>query len=43
MSLLEFCHSGRTPAADVLNVMADVIGFCGKLLVLSVMADVIRL
>jgi hypothetical protein len=27
---------GRTPAAVVLSVMADVIGFCGKLLVLSV-------
>jgi hypothetical protein len=34
---------GKTPAAVVLSVMADVIGFCGKLLVLSVMADVIRL
>jgi hypothetical protein len=27
---------GRTPAAVVFSVMADVIGFCGKLLVLSV-------
>jgi hypothetical protein len=29
-------NSGRTPAAVVLSVMADVIGFFGKLLVLSV-------
>jgi hypothetical protein len=36
MSLPRFCHTGRTPAAVVLSVMADVIGFCGKLLVLSV-------
>jgi hypothetical protein len=43
MSLPEFCHTGKTPAAVVLSVMADVIGFCGKLLVLSVVADVIRL
>jgi hypothetical protein len=28
-------HTGRTPAAVVVSVMADVIGFCGKLLVLS--------
>jgi hypothetical protein len=41
MSLPEFCHTGRTPAAVVLSVMADVIGFCGNFLVLSVMADVI--
>jgi hypothetical protein len=39
-------YSGRTPAALVLSVMglmADVIGFCVKLLMLSVMADVIPL
>jgi hypothetical protein len=36
MSRPEFCHSGRTPAAVVLSVMAVVIRFCGKLLVLSV-------
>jgi hypothetical protein len=41
MSLPEFCHTGRTQAAVVLSVMADVIGFCSKLLLLSVMADVI--
>jgi hypothetical protein len=28
--------TGRTSAAVVLSVMTDVIGFCGKLLVLSV-------
>jgi hypothetical protein len=36
MSLPEFCHCGRTPAAVVLSVIADVIGLCVKLLVLSV-------
>jgi hypothetical protein len=36
MSLPEFCNTGRTPAAVVLSVMADVVGFYGKLLVLSV-------
>jgi hypothetical protein len=34
--LPQWQNSGRTPAAVVLSVMADVIGFCGKLLVLSV-------
>jgi hypothetical protein len=33
MCLPEFCHNDRTPAAVVLSVMADVIGFCGELLV----------
>jgi hypothetical protein len=48
MSLPEFCHSVRTPAALVLSVKTDVIGFCGKLLVagvkcVSIMADAIPL
>jgi hypothetical protein len=38
-------NSGRSPAAVVLSVMADVMGFCGKLLVFmsGVMAIVIPL
>jgi hypothetical protein len=37
MSLPESCQTGKTPAAVVLiSVVADVIGFCGKLLLLYV-------